>query len=88
MGTSHGSPTAVHLSPPRAQPAGGSGTAKHQGPGGRIAVEDRTRRGDGADLPASAAGQAPETAGFSAGCDAGCGQRSGEDRPRVVNEVS
>ncbi len=71
---------AVHLSPKGAEPVGGRGTAEHKGQGRGIAVEDRPRRRDCADLPFGSAGEAAEEAGPCAGRRAGSGRCSGADR--------
>ena len=62
------------------EPAGGGGAAEHQGSGGGVALEDRSRKGHRADLPAGPAGHAAEAARPRPGCGQGVGQRAGVDR--------
>ena len=80
MGTATRAASALRLSPHGTKPAGGRGTAEHEGPGGGVPLEDRARQGHRTDLPARAAGQAAEAAGPRPGCGAGARQRAGADR--------
>lgn len=77
MGTAARPAPAVRLSADGAEPAGGRDAAEHQGPGGRVALEDRTRQDYRADLSAGTAGETAEAAGPQPGRRAGTGQRTG-----------
>ena len=83
MGKTDRVEAALHLSSARSEPAGGRRSAEHQGPRSGIALQNRARAGNRADLPAGAAGQAAQAAGSGTGCGTGGGWRAGEDRGEV-----
>ena len=68
MGKAARSAPAVRLSPDGSEPAGGRGTAEHEGSGSSVPLKDRTRQGHRADLSAGAAGEIAKAAEPRAGC--------------------
>jgi hypothetical protein len=74
---------AVCFPSPRTKPAGGRGTAEHQGSRGGVALEYGARESHRADLPAGAPGQITQAAGSGAGCGTRGGRRVGADRGEV-----
>jgi hypothetical protein len=77
MGMATRAAPALRLSPHGSESSGGGGAFEHEGPGGRVPLEDRARKGDRPDLPAGAASEAAEAAGPRARCGPGAGQCAG-----------
>jgi hypothetical protein len=71
MGAAARAAPALRLSQGRSEPAGGGGAAEHQRPGRDVALQDRARKGDRANLSFDTSGEAVETVGPRARCQAG-----------------
>lgn len=87
MGASDRAAAALPISRLRPEPARRREPDRQPRPRAGVALEDRARRSQRADLPAGAAGEAAEAAGPRARHRAGARQRAGADRGDVEKRL-